>query len=67
MPISQKIIKVCPKCNYTKVVYRGDCLPDSSMFQKCPICKNMMIDSDKNEDEIGGVLDVVFKFLRNIK
>jgi len=53
MPISRKVVVECPKCGYTKVVIRGDALPDASMFLKCPKCGEMMVDSDKGSKEVG--------------
>ena len=52
MPLSRRVVIECPKCGYTKIVVRGDCLPDKSMFQKCPKCKTFMIDSDKSVEEV---------------
>lgn len=59
MPISRKVIVECPKCGYTKIVTRGDSLPDKSMFQKCPKCGEMMRDSGRGVDDVNGVLDAV--------
>jgi len=56
MPISRKVVIECPKCGYSKVVTRGDCLPDASMFQKCPKCDELMKDSEKSIEEANGVL-----------
>ena len=56
MPISRKVVIECPKCGYIKIVTRGDCLPDASMFQKCPKCGEMMNDSEKSVEEADGVL-----------
>lgn len=59
MSVPRKVVIVCPKCGFTKVVDRGDCLPDASMFQKCPKCSEMMVDSDKTPEEVSGVLSTV--------
>lgn len=59
MPVPSKVVIECPKCQYTKVVTRGDCLPDASMFQKCAKCDTMMQDSKKSADEVGGLLNAV--------
>ena len=64
MPISRKVVVECPKCGYTKVVTRGDALPDASMFQKCPKCGEMMVDSDKHVNDLGGVLNSLFNFIK---
>lgn len=64
MPVSTKIVVECPKCGYTKVVKRGDVLPDASMFQKCPICGTTMRYSKKSVNEAYGILDIVFKLFR---
>lgn len=59
MPVSQKIVIECPECGYTKVITRNDALPDVSMFQKCPKCGSLMVESQKHVDEAEGVSDVV--------
>lgn len=59
MPIPKKVVIECPKCGFTKVVTRGDCLPDASMFQKCPKCSEIMVDSVKSVEEVSGVLRTV--------
>ena len=64
MPISHKIVLECPKYGYTKVVNRGDCLPDVSIVQTCPKCEKMMNDSKKSVDNVG---EVVNNILRKLK
>ena len=54
--ISKKVVMECPRCHFTKVVRRGDCLPDASMFQQCSKCGAMMMDSKKSVDEVEGIL-----------
>lgn len=59
MPVSRKVVIACLKCAFTKVVTRGDRLPDASMFQKCPKCSEMMVDSEKSVEEVSGILSTV--------
>ena len=62
MPLPHKVAIECPKCTYTKVVTRGDCLPDASMFQKCPKCGEIMKDSVKSVDESNSIIDTFLDF-----
>jgi predicted nucleic-acid-binding Zn-ribbon protein len=64
MPIAKKVVIECPKCGFTKVVTRGDCLPDASMFQKCPKCGDMMVDSEKSVEEASGILSTILGLFR---
>ncbi|MCF6245429.1 MAG: hypothetical protein L3J43_10405 [Sulfurovum sp.] len=66
MPIPHKVVIECHKCQYTKVVTRGDCLPDTSMFQKCPKCGAMMQDSKKSADEVGGILGTLVDSVKKL-
>lgn len=62
MPVSQKIVIECLKCGYTKVITRNDALPDTSMFQECPKCGTLMVESQKRVDEVEGALDAVLEW-----
>jgi len=64
MPVPKEIVVECPKCSFTKVVTRGDCLPDASMFQKCPKCGEMMHDSKQNIDDVNGVLNTILELFK---
>ena len=67
LPIARKIVIECPTCGFTKVVTRGDCLPDASMFQKCFRCNKIMVDSEKRVEEVEGVFNTIFNFFDLIK
>jgi len=67
MPIPRKVVIECPKCDYAKVVIRGDSLPDASMFQKCPKCGEMMMDSEKSVEDVSGVFGALFGLFERLK
>ena len=46
MPRARKVVIECPKYTYTKVVTRGNYLPDASMFLICTKSNERIKDSE---------------------
>lgn len=60
MSIPIKVVIECPQCGFSKKVTRGDSLPDTSMFQKCPKCGTIMVDSKKSVTDSRDTLSAIF-------